>query len=545
MVEELSEANIKYISSQKGMHSEEKVEQRVCCKPSYRIRKLRNKGAIMILIWNFLATSTYYYLGKAANLPHAIHVGKYAFVFTIPLAGWLADVYIGRYKVIHWSIWIMWIGSILATASSVVAQLVENYNKINIIISFVIGLAIAIGLGGYQANIIQFGLDQLHDASTTEVMAFIRWYVWTVFSSRAVFSFSTQTCLQRYYILGEILVCTCITAAISAFFILNSELVKEPTTQNPFKLIYKVIRYAIKHKHPQCRSAFTYCEDELPSRIDFGKSKYGGPFTTEQVEDVKTFLRLLVVTTIGSIIASIIIAFHKLRHRLIKALLYTPFNIIITTECYRENYLTGTIGYSAVALLIPLYEFIIYPTTHRCIPSIKIYHKFILGVTLQIAAVTILIVFDSTAIKTHQAHNSTIHCILSHDQGILNSNFDTKWITVAQLLETSSQVVLCVSTLELLVSQTPYSMRGLMFGIGYGGIILFTYLGNLTFWLVTQQSSIWATVVISCEFWYLFSLLLGLIIFSGLLLAVGRWYKNRKREDVLPNEHIFAERYYS
>ena len=116
---------------------------------------------------------------------------------------------------------------------------------------------------------------------------------------------------------------------------------------------------------------------------------------------------------------------------------------------------------------------------------------------------------------------------------------------IAQLLERISQAVLCISALEFLVSQTPYSMRGLMFGVGYGSIILFTSFGNLTFWLVKQQSSTWATAIISCEFWYLFSLLLGLIVFSGLLLAVGKWYKNRKREDVLPNEHIFAERYCS
>ena len=78
--------------------------------------------------------------------------------------------------------------------------------------------------------------------------------------------------------------------AISSSHFLGDLLAKEPVTRNPFTLIYKVVRYAIKNKHPQCRSAFTYCEDELPSRIDFSKSKYGGPFTTEQVEDIKTFL---------------------------------------------------------------------------------------------------------------------------------------------------------------------------------------------------------------------------------------------------------------
>jgi hypothetical protein len=73
-------------------------------------------------------------------------------------------------------------------------------------------------------------------------------------------------------------------------------------------LIYKVIKFAIVTKHPRCRSAFTYCEDELPSRIDFGKSKYGGPFTTEQVEDVKTFLRLLPLISIFGVIASVLAA---------------------------------------------------------------------------------------------------------------------------------------------------------------------------------------------------------------------------------------------
>ena len=93
-----------------------------------------------------------------------------------------------------------------------------------------------------------------------------------------------------------------LSVALSSMLMFNHWLVKEPVTQNPFKLVYSVIRYAIKHKHPECRSAFTYCEDEPPSRIDFGKSKYGGPFTTEQVEDVKTFLRLIHIIFVGTVI---------------------------------------------------------------------------------------------------------------------------------------------------------------------------------------------------------------------------------------------------
>ncbi len=45
---------------------------------------------------------------------------------------------------------------------------------------------------------------------------------------------------------------------------------------------------------PHC-VAFTYCEDEVPRGLGLGKEKYGGPFTMEQVEDVKTFYGILKV----------------------------------------------------------------------------------------------------------------------------------------------------------------------------------------------------------------------------------------------------------
>ena len=59
--------------------------------------------------------------------------------------------------------------------------------------------------------------------------------------------------------------------------------------------MYGVLKFAVKHKNPLNRSSLTYWEDELPSRVDLAKSKYGGPFSVESVENVKTFLRISVV----------------------------------------------------------------------------------------------------------------------------------------------------------------------------------------------------------------------------------------------------------
>ena len=69
----------------------------------------------------------------------------------------------------------------------------------------------------------------------------------------------------------------------------------EPGRVNPYKLVFRVTKFASQHKIPVRRSAFTYCEDEFPTGLDLGKNKYGGPFTTEEVEDVKAFYGILKV----------------------------------------------------------------------------------------------------------------------------------------------------------------------------------------------------------------------------------------------------------
>ena len=137
-------------------------------------------------------------------------------------------------------------------------------------------------------------------ASSEEISAFIHWFVWAMYTgigSSYIVNFLPCTDVGDDQ---TILVSMLFTVAVSSItlcldFICRNWLVIEPVTQNPLKSVYSVLKYAATHKHPARRSALTYWEEDIPSRIDLGKSKYGGPFTTEQVEDVKTF-RLLVVS---------------------------------------------------------------------------------------------------------------------------------------------------------------------------------------------------------------------------------------------------------
>ena len=281
---------------------------RHCLKPRYRMRRIKNKGAILILVWNFLLSSIYHYVSYVAPEVYSGPVFTAMLVVigvTVPLAGWLADVRFGRYRVISYSIFTMWLSVILLTAGQTALQLTspENdmfYRKILLILLFPLG----IGFGGFQANVIQFGVDQLHDSSSDEIKAFVMWYSWTNFSGILIISTSLLFTSGVYKLFASLLVSLSTTLALSSNLLFKNVLIVEPTTQNPFKLIYSVIKYAIKNKYPRQRSAFTYCEDELPSRIDFGKMKYGGPFTVEQVEDVKTTFRILFMIFVGCAVAT-------------------------------------------------------------------------------------------------------------------------------------------------------------------------------------------------------------------------------------------------
>ena len=59
--------------------------------------------------------------------------------------------------------------------------------------------------------------------------------------------------------------------------------------QSPYSTVYKVIKFA-KIKATSILSnavpTITHCDNYIPSRLDFAKERFGGPFTTEQVENV-------------------------------------------------------------------------------------------------------------------------------------------------------------------------------------------------------------------------------------------------------------------
>lgn len=158
-------------------------------------------------------------------------------------------------------------------------------------------LVFVVGYVCFTSNILQFGVDQLHDSPAKDQSVFIHWFVWTGYTSSFIYHILILTIFPVGATINEIPV---VVSLVFILFVVTIQCKQkwfliEPGRINPYRLVYKVTGFARRHKLPVNRSAFTYCEDEWPSRLDLGKTKYGGPFLTEEVEDVKAFYGILQV----------------------------------------------------------------------------------------------------------------------------------------------------------------------------------------------------------------------------------------------------------
>ncbi len=77
----------------------------------------------MVLILNYLVTSIFYLLVSVVVNYFAQMSLLIPFGVTTAIAGWLTDAFIGRYKMIRCSVWIMWLIMVAVSVSTVIGQL--------------------------------------------------------------------------------------------------------------------------------------------------------------------------------------------------------------------------------------------------------------------------------------------------------------------------------------------------------------------------------------------------------------------------------------
>ena len=341
------------------------------------------------------------------------------------------------------------------------------------------------------------------------------------------------------------------TAVIASDLCFNKWLVKEPAVRNPFKIIFQVLRYAMKNKYPRLRSAFTYWEDQPYSRIDLGKAKYGGPFTTEQVEDVKTFFRVLGIAVVYSPLSGLAFFMYGSYSQGNEFVYYNRFSTLercndaigslYMSRCY-ETVILQQLPAIAITVFVPILEFILYPMFVKCryFNNLKILNKLLLGI-LVLILIELSFVVEKVAIAfTSNEGNST--CFLyDRPNGINNEQLwsDYAKFMFQQPLFGIATYVLLTSAAEFVCAQSPYSMKGLLIGISF--VVLAFSLGLSAGVVKVIQEYVKPGG--KCGIW-LHTAIAGALIATTLIHVITtKCYKLRRRDEIWDNEQMFAENY--
>ena len=506
------------------------------CIRSYKTRLFRNKAVLMILQWVFTASLNLYIAAQIFDKYSIIYVVG-AVALSAPIA-LVADIYLGRYKVIQYSMRLLWI-AVIASNTIIALQyyVVKNAATSSIFIVFTtIGYA---GSAGIIVNSLQFGIDQLTDASSSEITSYISWYTWN-FILASTIGLIFGNCLTHYNSLSYFVLPLSCTLSILSDCCFSHWLVKEPVTNNPLKLIYQVLKYAVKNKYPRLRSAFTYWEDKPYSRIDLGKYKYGGPFTIEQVEDVKTFFRILAVFGICTPVFILFCSLDTL-FRTQYVLLNLKHNLVEKhlKSCYYEIF-AFSFDNITIVFLVPVIEFTLYPLLMKCTRcfNFSILARFLLGISVIILYELHLLGIELVVAQTSDLRNST--CFYYANEQTVSRH----WLILPKVLYGIAKYILLTSTMEFIAAQAPYSMRGLLLGICILLLGLSAALSSLCYLLVDIRKYYKQSNGANCELW-----LYGCILFLTIVILCSGFivktrYTLRRRDDDLPNEQKFAVDYY-
>ncbi len=118
-----------------------------------------------------------------------------------------------------------------------------------------------------------------------------------------------------------------------------------------------------------------------------------------------------------------------------------------------------------------------------------------------------------------------------------------RWMSIPYFLENTMQLIMLTSGAEFITAQSPYALKGFIFGMTYGLIGLFSIFGFFCSIGLKSVTEKWLSFTYGCTFWYLI-LVLSVFLVLIIITAVSfKCYKRRQREDV--HEQMSAVDYYS
>ena len=532
---------------------------------------------VFTLLLHFTTIGTYSWFVNLLN----IEIKFFAFstqgllYISYPLIGLLADIKLTRYRMIRLSCWVTFVSHLLLIIFALCFGLPYSILHINhfafgIVLFIILAppvVSLIIGKGMFESTVIQFGTDQMIEASSAQLSTFIHWYYWSLYVGDFCINIIITTffgllslchipiqdldhnilTVWTFIIPFTVLQCIlcCFTLLLLYLKKVKNYLNIEPVGVNPVKKVIDVLKYAYHHKYPVRRSALSYYRNTYPSRIDFGKVQYGGPFTNEEVEDTKTVLRLsvLLLSLFGFHLSSD--GFSTTNHILSKS---CPSSLMLL--CFISN--PSFFSHAITLVGIPVFHLFIKSSLEKYFPNMlkRMWFGLLLLCLHELCSLIVNIEVGYDKCDFMVLHNTTYDsstafcyyslieysnttewnttdCINICPSSLYTMDSTLMWLLVPHILHGFGYMLVFVSILEFICAQAPFRLKGFMIGIWYSMFSIKNIINIADYSIIHYQSEERAWIIYE-------SIKICIIGLSLIIFGIScRWYRYRERDEVV------------
>ena len=505
---------------------------------------IQYKGVIVVLAWVLLVNVCDPSVAQSVNGPKTLRsvlISPSIFIFLVcfllPVVTLVADIKIGGCRFTKISL----VFGFLTSVSYLISNILDMYghttsnnpSQMLLYISFPFHILFR---RSFTVFMVLYGTDLMPDASSEQLSSYIWCYYWCKYIGLLITvvltcdlgkHFSADEGLGLLIIDGIHILCL-ILAFISCVAFKRLVTSNFSKKQNPLKLIKDVILFAKRHPYPLNRSALTYWENSIVSRINNGKRKYGGPFEEEDVESVKSFFRLLPILACISLIYFPPVPLGRLKHSD-----PTTFECLVGSTYFTEY---------VVVLFCISCKLLVLRSSHLCSYSrFGMLSRIGLGILLMLLSKVAYVV---TSLYVNFLLDDNTTCFSRHDKnetensgGLVSVSYT---LILPQIVGSVGTALALPTSLEFIFAQCPYSMRGLLLGLLFSVYDIQANLG----WDSLYLYSFIPNGMPGCEFYVYLTHVFVILVCFLLFTYLKRWYKLRLRNEVFFH-YSAAERYYT
>lgn len=282
-------------------------------------------------------------------------------------------------------------------------------------------------------------------------------------------------------------------------------------TKNPVTLVHRVTQYALQSPTSPGHRGFL-------ARLNNARQSKGGPADDEDVDNVTKFLFLVLL------MASLFGFFFWDDMWAMSFISYVIHaNINNRGDFYWPIYafMSSQVATSAVvAICVPIYQCIIRPFMGK--RSFPLLWRIFVGLVLQLASLALLTWIGATTTSRLDSDELSEFCDYSRIDGASRPDNEgelTSWyiLAIPQLINGISHLLVIPAVLELILTDAPRIMQGLLIGLWY------------SMQSIHVLVSIIETATCAVFYWQYYLMKISLVLLSIIAFGVVSWFYKRNQ----------------